>query len=219
MVALPTAELRGLDIVLVGDLNPAIFQPAWFAAQKLIGESDRDGAKIEIIHSDVAIFSLDWLRVVVERERMTVSTTQEPYERLRDFVWGTFRLLRHTPIRMMGINSAMHFPMPSEAELHALGDRLAPKDAWTFFKQPRLRTLIMEQNPRPDDEAGYVRVKIEPSVRVPMGVYLQINEHFEVKQGTEVIGCDLMMKILETRWAEVQLRVGSVIESVFGGRS
>ncbi len=79
-------EIQGSSIVLLGDLNPKIFQPAWFAAEKLIRKPEAEAAEIEIIHPEVVIFNLEWLRLEVTRERFSASTTQEPYyEFIRDF--------------------------------------------------------------------------------------------------------------------------------------
>ena len=84
-------EFSGLNIVLLGDFNPKIFQPAWFAAEGLLQKKETDRAKIEVFHHEISIFELDWLRLQVTRERFAVETTQEPYyEPLRDLVLGTF---------------------------------------------------------------------------------------------------------------------------------
>ena len=38
-------EISGVQIVLVGDFNPAIFTPAWFALYRLLPESVASSAK------------------------------------------------------------------------------------------------------------------------------------------------------------------------------
>src|SRR5437870_4919946 len=92
-------EIDAHSVVFVGDFNPKIFQPAWFAAQNLLRQEEADAAKIEIIHPEIVRFSLDWLHVEVVHERFKASTLQFPYfEILRDLTVGTFKILRHTPI-------------------------------------------------------------------------------------------------------------------------
>ena len=124
-------ELQGMNFVLVGDFNPKIFHPFWFSHQSLISEHEGNEAKVEVVHSDVSIFNLEWMRLQVTRERFDISTSQEPYfEVLRDLVVGAFGTLEHTPVKMLGINHQMHFAMESEDEWHALGHKLAPKESW-----------------------------------------------------------------------------------------
>ncbi len=106
MALLP--KIQGHTIVLLGNFNPKIFQPIWFSTEELLQKQEAEKANIEIIHPDVTIFSLDWLRVTVTPERFSAETTQESYyEAVRDLIIGTFSLLRHTPITKMGINIDM----------------------------------------------------------------------------------------------------------------
>lgn len=211
-------EIQGLSIVLLGDFNPKIFQPAWFAAQGLIGpqESEEAQASVEIIHPDVAIFRLDWLTLQVTRERFLAATAQEAYaEAVRDLVLGTFTLLRHTPAGVMGINREMHFRMRSETEWHAFGDRLAPKAPWNdVLKKPGMRRLDME-GVRPDDLPGYIRVRVEPSAKIRPGVYFHVNDHYTVADPTTVVGCDQMIDILGVRWDESVVRSRTIIDALY----
>jgi hypothetical protein len=196
-------EMQGISVVWLGDFNPKIFQPAWFAAEGLIRKQEAEEANIEIIHPEVVSFALEWLRLQVTRERFFVSTTQEPYyEVVRDLVLGTFSLLRHTPVHKMGINTDMHFRMGSEDTWHAFGHRLAPKDLWQgILDSPGMRSLTMEGG-RLDGYKGYIRVKVEPSVRVHPGVYVNVNDHYEVADPKLVIGSDEIRTLFERSWGE-----------------
>lgn len=163
MTSLTKLEIEGVGIVLVGSFNPKIFQPAWFAAENLIRKEEAQAANIELIHPQVARFSLDWLQLQVTEEQFSATTTQSSfYEPLRDLVLGTFRLLRHTPVRMMGLNRDSHFRMPTEEAWHAFGHRLTPKEPWAgVLKEPGMRSLTME-GLRPDGFQGYIRVRLSP---------------------------------------------------------
>jgi len=208
----PKPEIEGVGIVLVGSFNPRIFQPAWFAAENLIREEEEQAAKIELIHRQVAIFSLDWLHLQVTDEQFIVTTTQSSfYEPLRDLVLGTFRLLRHTPIRMMGLNRDCHFRMPSEETWHAFGHRLTPKEPWAgILTEPGMRSLTME-GLRPDNLKGYIRVRVEPSVRVHPGVFINVNDHYEVKDTATVRGCDEIIDILDREWKSFLDRSAEIV--------
>ena len=201
MTSLTKPEIEGVGIVLVGSFNPKIFQPAWFAAENLIREEEAQAANIQLIHQQVAIFSLDWLHLQVTDEQFSATTIQSHfYEPLRDLVLGTFRLLRHTPIHKMGLNRDSHFRVTSEEAWHAFGHRLTPKEPWAgILKEPGMRNLIME-GLRPDNLKGYIRVRVEPSVRYHPGVFINVNDHYEVNDGATIRGCDEIINILEREW-------------------
>lgn len=191
------------SIVLVGNFNPIIFQPAWFGAEKLIGEKEREEAKIEIIHSDVAIFSLGWGRIEVMPERFLVNTTQEPYyEVIRDLAMGTFTLLHHTPITRMGLNWEIHFQLESEELWHKAGDKLVPKEIWNeVLEKPGMRSLTVN-GIRKDGLKGSYNIKVEPSTRVQYGLYININDHFETEDPKNTLGSDEMIGILKEKWSD-----------------
>jgi len=150
-MALQSPEISALSVVLRGAFNPQIFQPAWFASEKLIRKEESDNAKIQLIHPQIVIFDLEWLRLNVDTNIFVATTKQEPsFELLRDLISGTFQILHHTPINQMGLNMEMHFKMPSEDDCHAIGDRLTPKEPWTgILEKPGMRTVVM-QDLRPD---------------------------------------------------------------------
>jgi hypothetical protein len=208
-------EIQGVSIALLGDFNPKIFQPAWFAAQGLLRQQEADEATINIIHSDVVSFSLPWLTLEVIRERFVVATSQEPYVKvMRDLVLGAFQLLQHTPLHKLGINADMHFRMDSEKSWHAFGDLLAPKEIWKdLLKTPGIRSYTMEGQ-RPDNYRGYIRVKIEPSVKILPGVYFQVNDHYEVETSRPGIGANEILAIFEHAWDESLTRSKNIASTL-----
>lgn len=205
-----TPEIQGMSIVLVGSFNPKIFHPAWFAAQSLIRETEAEQANIQVITPAIAQFDLDWMRLQVVQERFIVETVQEPYyEILRDLVIGTFKLLSHTPIVMLGINTHQHFRMRSEEEWHALGNALAPKEKfWTpVLKKPGMKNLTI-QGQRPDEYQGHIQVTVEPSTKIKPGTHIFINDHYEVKDES---GCKAITDILNATWVESKRRAEELI--------
>ncbi len=196
-------EIEGATIVLIGSFNPKIFQPAWFAAEDLIRKEEAETASIEVIHHKVTSFSTDWFSLQVTDGRFTASTAQSPsYNPLQDLVLSTFRLLRHTPIHMMGLNWNFHFLMASEDAWHALGHRLAPQEPWNnILENPGMRSLTMEMV-RPDAFGGYIRVRVEPSVRIHPGVFIHVNDHYQVKDPEASQGCDEIIDILDSEWSK-----------------
>ncbi len=209
---------QGHQIILLGDFNPKIFQPAWFGAQGLIAQSEAENAKIQVVHAEVVIFSLeDWLTLQVTRERFAAATTQVPYaEVMRDLVLGTFEALRHTPLRMMGINRDAHYGIESFDLWHSVGHRLAPKKIWgDILVDPGMNSLTI-QGKRPDNFDGAIRVTVEPSAIVypGPGLFLRVNDHFEYTNLPPGAGADDIMNILRDQWDVSYKRADSIIEKV-----
>jgi len=194
-------EIQGASIVLIGDFNPKIFQPAWFASQDLIRNEEAKDAEIQIVHQALVDFSLEWLKVQVHQDRFSAGTHQRPYyAALKDLVVGTFRILRHTPIRMMGINCDYHFSTGSEERWHSLGHRLSPKEIWNkILEKPGMRSLSIE-GIRPDQHMGKILVRIEPSRRIQHGVFITVNDHYEIQEADSTLGCDNIIDILAESW-------------------
>jgi hypothetical protein len=219
----PQPKFQDHSIVLLGNLNPMIFQPAWFSAEGLIKKIEAEKASVQIIHPDVVIFSLEWLRLEITKERFVARTTQEPYdEPLRDLVIGTFSLLRHTPILKMGINRSMHFLIENEEKWHAAGYKLAPKEPWEgIIKRSGLLSLTIQEDENKDGEIirfdglrGFTRVRVEPSGQIRPGLFIEINNHFEARDTSPSAGCTEILKILKQSWVTSYSRSEEVIYSL-----
>lgn len=196
-----------LDIVLIGDFNPHIFQPQWFVFQKLLGEKEGESVKIDIIHSDLAIFNLDWLRFEVTRNRLVAMTKfDQYYEILRDLIIGTFDILAHTPIKMIGINNSFDYIIDSESNWHKIGDTLAPKDIWNkIIEKPGLRSLVIESKPVITDKyKNIVRITVGP-IKEELSFRIVVNNHHElVNIDNQTFGSDRVMNIFREKWDDSQ---------------
>lgn len=198
----PKPDLEGVAIVLVGSFNPAIFHPAWFAREKLIQQDEADRADLKIVSPEVSVFSIGWLALEVTLNRFAARTSQiQHIEPLRDLVRGTFGLLRHTPVKQMGINRLAEYRNASEDEWNELGYRLAPKEPWAgLLERPGMRRVQIE-GLRPDSYKGRVTVMVEPSLKLkPFGTSFEVNDHYENDEATRGNECDRMMEILVTDW-------------------
>ncbi|MBN1875907.1 MAG: hypothetical protein JXA33_16915 [Anaerolineae bacterium] len=198
----PQLEVQGTSIVLRGQFNPAMFHPAWFAAQNLIRQQEAEAADVKIIHTDLALFDVEWLQVSIIKDRFMVATIQQAYyEALRDLVVGAFTLFNHTPLRVIGINREFHYALASEKAWHAVGDRLAPKQYWNdFLNKPGMKSLTI-QDVRPDALPGYVNIKVEPSPRIRFGIYVDINDHYVLSASPEgAQTTDEAIEILTQHW-------------------
>lgn len=215
------ADFEQVNIVLLGSFNPAIFQPAWFAAQGLIPCDEEKvplGVK-GIAHPDITDFTTGDFHLQVVRDRMSIRALTAAFNLpLRDLVLGTFQILRHTPMGNMGLNREMHFRLPDEAAWHAVGDRLAPKGSWQgVMEEPGMLQVHM-QGKRPGERPGFLRVKIEPSSRVkPYGIMVEVNDHYEVPGAEGDNGCADQMGILRECWEESIERAEKIARTVIFG--
>lgn len=202
-------ELQILSIVLVGDFNPKIYQPEWFVSKNLITRSEADDVNIEILRHDINFFALGgWLRMEVLPERFLVRTLQEAYfERLRDLVIATFKLLEYTPIRMMGINISAHFPITTE-EWSKVEFGITSTSLWgKFLSHPQLHQVTIEE-PKSN---GYVRITLNHSNGK---LVIDINDHYEISDKRACSGCGEIITLLQTQWDESRKRSKEIVESI-----
>lgn len=182
---------EGVQIVLVGSFNPAIFHPQWFARKTLMSDTEADAANLEVCHSDVAKFSTDWYELEVLQKRMTVKTKHiGRSEELRDFVASTFLVLSETPVEAVGFNKQSIYRANSDKYWHLIGDVLAPKAIWEDAlpaAQLGMRSLDI-QGVRTDDLLGVRNVKVFPVYdqgSKNSDVAFTFNSHIEVSKSIE----------------------------------
>ena len=198
-------EISGVVIVLLGDFNPAIFTPAWFAMNGLLPRAAADNADLQVAHRQVTEFSTEWLKLQVTTDRFMADTGQAPHIRVRDLVVRVFNEhLHHTPVRAMGINRNVHFRVTSAAERNRIGKALAPVEPWGRWRQELgldgeyggMTSLTMSQLRLEDrPKGGRINVKVEPSNRIGdgrSGVFVEVNDHYAVADATSDGGAQLM---------------------------
>ena len=200
--------------MLLGHFNPLIFRPEWFAKNGLMGQKEADDATIELMHHDIAIFSFDWGKIEIQAERFAITSLESVDPRIHDLVVKTFKeFLPHTPIGRMGMNLKMDFPVKDVDTLCQIGERLAPKDPWGDWagalkreedddKRSGLKTLTMQQSTRDDGCNGHIQATVQPSTLIAPapGIRVGINDHIEVEDWANVIGCEEIVTKLESDW-------------------
>jgi hypothetical protein len=207
-------ENNSVSIVLIGNLNPAIFHPSWFVANNLLSQNDIESAEVEITHRGFSVFKVgDWLRVQVEPNRFLAETTEPPFIRLYDLVVRTFReALIHTPIFQMGINRRVHFSVGDEETRNKIGKKLAPQEAWGEWascingkkdnERGGMVSLSMRETGLDDRETGHIQAKVEPSrlIKNGAGIFVEINDHYEIPKDDSLAGAIPIIDILEKQF-------------------
>ena len=219
-------EISGVNVVILGDFNPAIFTPAWFVLHGLLPEDVAESAELGIAHRQVAEFIAEWLRIQVTSERFFAETLQSPYVRLCDLVARTFKeYLHHTPIRAFGINRDVHFKVKSFAERNRIGKTLAPVKPWGEFGQNLgldsesggMTSLTMSQvGPDGRPKGGQINITVEPSVRIGngrTGVYVRVNDHYAI-ENTETRSAGRLMQLFERNFDTSIRRSEDIIDHV-----
>lgn len=208
--------LIGSTIRLLGSFNPSIFQPAWFARQELIPPAEADAATVHVIHSQISSFETETFGLQVTADSFEITGVGRPFNDLiRDVVYGTFRILEHTPVSSMGINNYEHFEAPSEAAWHRVGHAFAPKDFWSpLLSNPGMQSLII-RGQREDGLPGNIEVRVEPSILVqPHGIFVLVNNHVVVRRDDEVGSAAFLMDVLQSNWTPADEHSRRIIRAV-----
>ncbi len=186
-------DMQGASLVAVGRFNPAIFHPIWFSTNELIRKEEADEAEIQVIHKDISVVSFKWFSLQVLTDRFIINTTDASmFYPLRDLVMGTFAILEHTPVKAFGFNHYVHVDMSSEENWHAFGNHYAPKQSWErIIENPGMRSLTIEGK-RKGEEEGRIQVKIGPSLKIPYGISIDINEHYDIPEEKRELPAEAM---------------------------
>ncbi len=209
-------DIHGMSIVLVGSFNPAIFHSAWFTKFGLLPEEEGADIQQQVILPDFAQFSLAWLQTQVTPERFQLSTTDpESFNLLRDLAIGTFRILSHSPVRALGVNRDQHYRVDSIQRWHEIGLTLAPSKVWrSSLVDSGMKSLLVEGR-RDDGFVGFVHVRVEPSVQVFPGVYIGVNDHFQLEEhGDAITDAERAIEVLETQWDRLIERAPTLVNVV-----
>jgi len=124
-------KIGGCSIVLLGNFNPAIFSPAWFARYEVVSATEAEAAEIVISLPDFTRFQVGTKMITVDPKRFAVETTQAPWVSICDVAVKTFgELLPHTPLLQIGINRQVHFGVGTEDVRNRMGRELTPTMPW-----------------------------------------------------------------------------------------
>ena len=213
-----TPEAEGLDVVLVGSFNPAIFHPEWFFRQDLIAEQEAREAKINDVSGEITIVQMCGILLQCVGDRFSFSTRNiSNAERMQDLIRRTFALLSHTPITACGINPHVQYSVGNVDYWHKIGHTLAPKGLiWNeLLETPGMQSLTVKA-PRKGEYPGEINVTVEPSVKHPPGIFLKVNYHYSLPPEVVHAGsAELLLKFIEADWKPACGMARKVAEHIF----
>jgi len=141
----PEPVSEDFNIVLLGSFNPAIFHPEWFVRHGLFSEDALESAKIDVVTTDFAQFTIKGVRLSCNDRHLTIASSMTHVEILKDALMGMLDLLSHLPVHAVGMNNEAVFRAKSQKQWHQVGDTLAPKDpVWNkICKEPGMLSLTI----------------------------------------------------------------------------
>lgn len=220
-------EIDGISIVVAGPMNPPIFQAYWFEKVGLVDADEAEDCETEIIHKDLSVLKFPNFTVQVQADRLTVSSTRQPYVAYADFVGRLFgEFLIHTPVTAMGINRDVHFPADAD-DRDRVGNTLAPKEPWGDWgkrvedsmknadkdNHGGLISVVLEDRWLTDGEKRRFRVKVEPSNKL-VGIYMSCNDHFILESNKETFPGQQVARLLIDHWDKSMERSEKVIGTI-----
>ncbi len=197
-------EQKIFAVVILGDFNPAIFHPSWFAQNELIPNEEVGDATDLICTNEVSTFLLNDVHFQVERQRFGLTTKNASNAPLlRDLAVGIFTLLEHTPLTAVGLNLDLTYSLDSKEAWHAVGDRLAPKGCWQgILAGPGMLGVSM-QGKRANCNADRVSIRVQPVPGIENGIFVGVNQHYAIETENRTAIFDRnqeVMRILNEDW-------------------
>lgn len=219
-------------MVVVGRLNPWILQPAWLREHKIISRSEFEGSETnkgqsQLVYSELTQLDFGAIKLLVDMTRFTVTCTEEPLERAKDFALGCFRLLSHTPVGLLGLNKTVNVRFSSPLAWHKFGDLIAPKKPWSSLlslssdvgRTGGLRAMIMELSKRPDDLQGYIRVQVDVLTTGHPDISIQVNDHMSLHADGKEADGGQAARMIDENWQTSMRRADSIVADLLKGCS
>jgi hypothetical protein len=204
-----------VSIVVAGQFKVDAFEPSNLHEIGSIDSAELERCKVGFRLPEQFVISFPTLSMHAQSGQLALSSTvEEPvFERVLDFFMSFFGASKvHLPAAL-GINTDFHCRVAELEKWHAIGHRLVPKDFWKDdlkLKAPGLLSVYME-SARDDDESGVIRVRAEPSGLLTPGLYVQVNDHFNLKMGSAI---DDAMRIVGTRWRDCRRKHSELITRI-----
>lgn len=188
------AERQQYSIVLIGEFNPAMFQPEWFSRNNIIAPEEIDVIRNELSQSSLivtpqlTIFKTSQLNIKIEQKRFEVVAEKEPLISIVDFVSKTFNDLSSFAIKAFGFNYSAHYKIIDMETYQRIADNLAPKSYWKTLLGDEITGVnrksgltAIQMRKAKEDQTGYYTVILQPSVFVTPGIFMSCNDHMEKK--------------------------------------
>lgn len=217
-------ERKRYSIVLLGDFNPAMFQPEWFCRNDILSVEDVNFAKDQekdpvIVTPQATFFKTPQLDVTIKSDRFEVIASKEPYLMAKDFMTKVLDKLGSYTITAYGFNVGAHYPIDSAKTYQLIGDRLAPKKYWVDLLKDEVSgdkrnsgLLSLQMHKKKDDGSGSITMLFQPSSQFNPGVFISSNDHSEMKEEDQ--SAEIVMEMIESRFESTIKNLFALQETV-----
>lgn len=211
---------RGSTIVVIGAFAPAMFHPSWFARYHLLGEKEVAVAaesKNLLVSTDISLFKVAGFDFDIKANRIQIGTTQESlFGATRDLMCGVLEVIDGVRIEQIGMNWTAHYSTPSRSAWHAAGDKLVPKTFWSSVwpKHVGMSNLTLQLE-RVDEEKGSVNVAFQPSSVVENGVFVSVNDHYDLKNTGKELYSSEAANYIRSRWDQSKAMAEKLFDDVY----
>ncbi|WP_429186971.1 hypothetical protein [Aeromonas veronii] len=190
-----TPEIIHVTIVLIGNFEPKNISPGWLAYHKLVDRETAANVKDVVVSDELSQIIFDWGAVVIDRNRLQISTKVDPIIKIKDFALSLIgAMFNALPILKFGINYQHHY-MFSHVDREKLGIALSPRKAWGAWGDKLTNNIGGKNTPYTnglfsitmtqgagllDREDGSVNVNVTLSDLITGGVKISVNDHFDL---------------------------------------
>ena len=219
-------------IVLEGSFNPVVFQPAWFARHRMLGEREAQNAAISQTNDELR-FRTSTFETHVKRDGFAIASLDSNREHVKDLAISCFReFLPHTPVLSVRIRRYVHFDAGSARAVDHVRSMLAPKEPWGEWgdemkKSPQnpirkhggMVSVVVGHHMESDREDinVYVYAKVEPSWQISSGtgVFVEVENCFGFGGNDQTIqDASLGILVLEDNWESSLQRAEMIFDQI-----
>lgn len=212
-------DLTGMQVVVVAPFSPKALQPLELHRLGVMSDEDVLKAEFDYLFDDLMTFRLPWMQATFEPERLVVGSdpSNPKPEAIRDFVVLLLRSIEIPGIKAVGINRDLHFPVSDEAAWHRVGHKLTPKKGlWDkVFDDPGMEAISVS-GARKDGRPGKMTIRVEPSRRIRLGIYVNVNDHFIAEDASSEGRIRWITDLLQSNWLAAERRANEVFAMIQG---
>jgi hypothetical protein len=203
-------DIDQVSIVLLGMFEPERLHPNETVMQDLLTPGDIEHLRVTVLlPKEIIEFQTQFFVMHVSHGRLSVqSKLSAPIpQKVRDFAVDLLSEIQ-VPITAMGINRDLHFRVRSADKYKAVRDELLNHDNLDdVLKNGLIRSLLLESD-RYDTDIGKIFTRIEPSVALIPGMFIQVNDHATFGGGTT---SHAVSQSLSDRWTRASENANLIV--------
>lgn len=182
---------RESSIVLVGEFDPLVMTPHWFAKQGMIPQEDIDeNLAIELVYKDLTKFSLANIHVEIQCNTLILRSDHISFDyRIHDLALSILAALKEDKVRAVGLNLYTDVYFDSLDYWHGVGDLITPKSVWlkAIPESERVGMInVQMQIIKPKGQQGLYNFTVGWPEAHKL-IRFSINNHYDTKQESSAV--------------------------------